>query len=127
GNVNLRNPLTSESRAAWSGKMTEFSEVVIHLDASVYAGKSFRARWRLGANNQFGSPGWTIDDVALRGAGSFMVRQRNFTDWQETVFSPAELANPSLSGPEADPDGDGVRNLLEYALGGHPLQENDRD
>ncbi len=28
--------------------------------------------------------------------------------------------DPETAGPDADPDGDGVKNLLEYALGGDP-------
>jgi autotransporter-associated beta strand protein len=33
-------------------------------------------------------------------------------------FTAAELANPDISGPGEDPDGDGFPNLLEYAMGG---------
>lgn len=37
-------------------------------------------------------------------------------------FSPAELASPLISGPQADADGDGVANLLEYAFGTSPRE-----
>ncbi len=37
--------------------------------------------------------------------------------WQAKYFTSAELANPAISGDAADPDGDGVPNLVEYALG----------
>jgi autotransporter-associated beta strand protein len=41
-----------------------------------------------------------------------------FAAWQATAFSnPADLANPAVSGPSADPTGSGVPNLLRYALG----------
>lgn len=40
----------------------------------------------------------------------------NFAAWQTLYFSPAQIADPSVSGPPADPDGDGVANLLEFAL-----------
>ena len=40
--------------------------------------------------------------------------------WQYGHFTAAELANDSVSGDLADADGDGVVNLLEYALGLDP-------
>jgi hypothetical protein len=51
-------------------------------------------------------------------------RPDNFSlaDWRAAHFSSAELGNPAgeavLWGHLADPDGDGISNLLEYALGG---------
>ncbi|MGL4399529.1 MAG: hypothetical protein ACRCXD_06650 [Luteolibacter sp.] len=44
--------------------------------------------------------------------------------WRAAVFSPAELADPAISGDTADPDGDGLPNLVEYALGLLPLSSN---
>lgn len=44
-----------------------------------------------------------------------------FPEWQAQMFTPAELADPAVSGPNADPEGDGRRNLLEYALGLDPF------
>jgi hypothetical protein len=39
-----------------------------------------------------------------------------FDAWQTLYFSPSQIADSSVSGPLADPDGDGVANLLEFAL-----------
>ncbi len=39
-----------------------------------------------------------------------------FTNWESLYFTPAQLADPTTSGPNADPDGDGVSNLLEFAF-----------
>ena len=49
-----------------------------------------------------------------------------FTAFQNEYFTPAELANPSVSGPGADPDGDGLNNLEEYAFGLNPRQTDAR-
>lgn len=43
--------------------------------------------------------------------------------WKTAYFpSPADQANPAMSGPTANPSGDGVVNLLRYALGVGPYQ-----
>jgi mannan endo-1,4-beta-mannosidase len=39
-----------------------------------------------------------------------------YAEWLNTWFNPAEAADPSLSGPDADPAGDGISNLLKYAF-----------
>jgi len=40
----------------------------------------------------------------------------SFPAWQKLYFSPTQIADTSISGPTEDPDGDGVGNLVEYAL-----------
>ncbi len=42
-----------------------------------------------------------------------------FADWQHARFGDA-ANDPTIAGPLADPDGDGVPNLLEYATGADP-------
>ena len=44
--------------------------------------------------------------------------------WKQQHFSPAELANPSYSGPLADPDGDGFPNLVEFSMNLDPKAAN---
>ncbi|CAN5436816.1 hypothetical protein BH23VER1_BH23VER1_31570 [soil metagenome] len=43
-----------------------------------------------------------------------------FDGWLNSRFTPAEIADPSISGHLADPDRDGIPNLIEYALGLDP-------
>lgn len=40
----------------------------------------------------------------------------SFADWQHLYFTPDQLLDDNVSGPNADPDSDGVPNLLEYAF-----------
>ena len=43
-----------------------------------------------------------------------------YSNWRNSFFSPAELADQNFSGPNADPDRDGIVNLLEYAFNLRP-------
>jgi hypothetical protein len=47
-----------------------------------------------------------------------------FTGWQSQHFTAEQLANPAVSGPEADPAGTGANNLLRYAAGQPPLSHS---
>jgi hypothetical protein len=42
--------------------------------------------------------------------------------WQGESFAASQLADPNVSSLAADPDGDGIPNLLEYAFGTRPLE-----
>ena len=69
-----------------------------------------------------GASGTTVwYEVAIASANS------PYANWRETHFSGAS-ANPAkeatIWGNNADPDGDGIPNLLEYALGLDPLRPN---
>ena len=48
------------------------------------------------------------------------IQDKPFDAWRFEEFSPIELGNPSISAGLADPDGDGMENLLEYAFGLDP-------
>ncbi|MDB4374788.1 hypothetical protein N9Z37_00510, partial [bacterium] len=39
-----------------------------------------------------------------------------FETWQGQFWMGADLANEAISGPNADPDDDGIPNLLEFTL-----------
>jgi hypothetical protein len=45
----------------------------------------------------------------------------SWSDWRAAHFSETQLADAGISGPDADPDGDGFSNLFEYAIGSNPL------
>ncbi len=44
-----------------------------------------------------------------------------FATWQSAQFTVAQMADPAISGPTADPDGDGITNEKEYVFGLLPM------
>jgi hypothetical protein len=46
----------------------------------------------------------------------------SFDAWRRLRFSTNDFANAFISGEQADPDGDGLPNLAEYALGREPAR-----
>jgi hypothetical protein len=67
------------------------------------------ARAFYGTNSPYGVDRMVLADFATP-----------FDLWRLDRFSAAELADSSVSGPGADPDGNGLPNLVEFALGvGH--------
>jgi hypothetical protein len=61
-------------------------------------------------------------DYSFSGGGSAQVDIADWPvdQWRFENFTAEELEEPLVSGLEADPEGDGLSNLLEYALGGDP-------
>lgn len=50
--------------------------------------------------------------------------QVTFPSWRAARFNLSQIADPAMGGPGGDPDGDGVVNVLEYALGLNPWQKD---
>lgn len=44
----------------------------------------------------------------------------SYRAWQTLYFTPAEIANPGITGPLGDYDSDGIANVLEFALNSEP-------
>ncbi len=65
-----------------------------------------------------------VDNVVFANDWNAAAREpeghESWEGWRTGAFSLADQGNPSVSGPEADPDGDGLSNLLEYALAAEP-------
>ncbi len=61
---------------------------------------------------------------APNSATIIIVGDSGYDAWRITKFSAAELLDPTISAPTANPTGDGVSNLLKYALGLDPHVAN---
>jgi hypothetical protein len=75
------------------------------------------------------TPGWSTStatvhqgrlELGLADAPVLLEVATGYQAWAATHFSASELADSSVGAAEADPDGDGLSNLSEYALGGDP-------
>lgn len=56
-------------------------------------------------------------DTSSAGLLRVVLTPNDLGTWNRTHFTAAELANPAISGPSATPAGDGMSNLMKYALG----------
>ncbi|MBN8459889.1 MAG: CotH kinase family protein [Verrucomicrobia bacterium] len=87
--------------------------LVVRDSAPSYASYDFPTHWALS-----GSPGGT---PAVADNGDFA---HHYTGWLHDHFTAAEQTNPLLAQATADPDGDGLDNLTEYAFGRNPRAED---
>jgi sugar lactone lactonase YvrE len=77
-----------------------------------------------GTTSTSGTSDVTIYASNAAGTGSaslILVIQSSFASWQARWFSPVQLANAAISGATATPAGDGIPNLLKYALNLNPF------
>jgi len=73
-----------------------------------------------------GGSGSNITLAATNAGGSGtaslnLIVQSSYANWQNTMFTPAQLSNAQISGDFATPAGDGICNLMKYALGLNPM------
>jgi len=70
------------------------------------------------------SGSYWIDNIIVANdwntAASEPLTAGTIANWETTSFLPGDLADEAISGDAADPDADGVPNLVEFALGRDP-------
>ena len=103
------NPATPPVQdATWTQVSYDISSIA-DGHASVYV------RWGYQIfNYAMPASGWNVDDVAFLGF------QSPYALWQNLWFTSPELANAAISGYAATPAGDGISNLMKYALNLNP-------
>ena len=117
------DPATTDGPQTYA-RFFEIVEAAYHLrggtDANLPGGSTIsgngRADIRLVADAEGELYVLSKSDGMIRGLTAVPARPA----WLAAHFSPAEQAEPSVSGDDADPDGDGHSNFLEYALGSDP-------
>jgi autotransporter-associated beta strand protein len=63
-------------------------------------------------------PGFTASlDSSTPGIVKVTLNSNLYATWSRDHFTPTELGDPAISGPNASPANDGLTNLLKYALG----------
>ncbi len=104
--------ISYDDEAPWPPEADGSGPSLERVDFTVYGDDV--STWRASA-----VPGGTPGTVPLPPpAGSWV-------EWTALHFSEEERSDPALSGPEADPDGDGSPNLAEFAFGAHPRRAGD--
>jgi len=93
---------------------TSWEEFVVELPFFAKA-PTTQFRFRQLSNSGSGSDHWAIEDLDLRVTGTGL-----YDEWAES-----EIPNPALRGVSVNADHDSLPNLVDYALGLSPL-ENDQ-
>ncbi|MES2476804.1 MAG: hypothetical protein V4640_13555 [Verrucomicrobiota bacterium] len=62
-----------------------------------------------------------IGSIQTITGGDGSLPAEDFNAWQQLYFTPAQIADVGETGPLADTDGDGIFNLLEFALNLEPV------
>jgi hypothetical protein len=117
---------TGTCSAAFSYQITATNNPTLYCAGTLPAGLSLDTATGLisGTPTASGTTRVTIGATNAGGTGnstiSIVIAPLTFAAWQSLWFTAAQLADPALSGDTAMPEGDGIPNLLKYALNLNP-------
>ena len=120
GNVNTTIPasgIPTSGTNFWAGPMAAQATLDAKLSPPVYVTNAVLVMTGAYDNGNTNSPR-NVQVVEL----DFFERALpgTFADWQLNNFTDTQLTNSVVGIVSADPDGDGVPNLLEFSVGGNP-------
>ncbi len=120
-NVNSAIPasgLPTSGSNFWSGTGFPLTTLDVKLTSLVYATNAVIVVTGAYDNGSTANP----RSVQLAELNFFERAQPGtYGDWSLNYFADSQLTNPAVGIASADPDGDGVPNLLEFSTGGNPL------
>jgi hypothetical protein len=99
------------TEGGWSPVATLAANTTTHALTGLTASTGYT--YRLRANNATGPSAAVLASATTPAPSAF-------DQWRTGFFTAAQLADTATSGPAADPDQDGVVNLVEYAFGMNP-------
>ena len=101
----------------WAGPMAALTTLDVKMSPPVYVTNAVLVMTGAYDNGNISAPR-NVQVVEL----NFYERALpgTFADWQLQNFTDTQLTNPAVGIAPADPDGDGVPNLLEFVVGGNP-------
>ena len=105
-----------------SGTTGDWAQVVVNIPAGDHP-----VAWRYARDGNSLTAGENrgyVDQVKFVPDGT---GERTFDIWLTEQFTGPERADPAISGPNADPDNDGIANLVEAAIGSPPKSRDSQD
>ena len=118
----LIDNIAQTTPAPISGTTGDWAQVVVNISAGNHP-----VAWRYARDSNALTSGENrgyVDEVRFVPEGTL---DRVFDTWLIEQFTGPERADPTISGPNADPDNDGIENLVEAAIGSSPKSQDSRE
>ena len=119
-NENVPGPGDREHNGGWYGSA---SELVLRKDGIVFMYVFNHRPYLVDSVPDIFVPNaisGTVGNITAWPTNDLFPVTLSYDAWRAQHFTTAELADPSISGDQANPDGDESVNLLEYATGTNP-------